>query len=205
LRNINANLDTQITMKYIALTCSGREEMIQYLQNEIPNLVVSFDNFKDAGKFKSTSFYNARKGWKLAGNEASVFLEDDIVLCDNFCSKIEAIIQERPNEVIQFFSMRKKDISIGSRYESGTNFIMHQCYYLPSGMAQKVYEYSFEFEDACNYGEHIGPNDMVTQYYLKKNKIKYWLHVPSLVDHRQCKSMIDPRRSSKRQSLTFKK
>lgn len=192
-------------MKYIALTCEGREQMAEYLKAEIPNLEISYDDFTDAGKFVSTSFFNARKGWSIAGDEPAVFLEDDIILCDNFCSKIEAIIQERPNEVIQFFSMRKKDLTIGSRYENGSNFIMHQCYYLPRGMARKVYEYSFEFEDGCKHGEHIGPNDMVTQYYFKKNKIKYWLHVPSLVDHRQSRSIIDPRRSSKRQSLTFRK
>lgn len=192
-------------MKYVMLTCKGREEMADYVKSHIPDLIVSFDNFTDGGKFVSTSFLNARQGWRLAGKDPCVFLEDDIILCNNFCERIEEQITKRPNEIIQFFSLRKKDLTEGSRYESGGNFIMHQCYYLPALMAQNVYEYSFEFYNECKEGEHIGPNDMVTQYYFKKNKLKYWLHVPSLVDHRQCKSMIDSRRSSKRQSLTFTK
>ncbi len=132
-----------------------------------------------------------------------MYKEDDILLCDNFLNKINKAINERPNDVIQFFSMRKKDITEGSRYELGSNFLMHQCYYLPKGMSKKIYNYSFEFEDSCEQDEHISPNDLVTRYYFKENKIKYWLHVPSLVDHRIAKSAIDPRRSSKRQSLTF--
>ena len=34
-------------------------------------------------------------------------------------------------------------------------------------------------------------------------KLAYWIHVPSLVQHRVAVSMIDSRRSSKRQSKTF--
>ncbi len=190
-------------MKFIMMTCDGREEYSNYLKERIPNLITSYDTFTDAGKFKNTSYKNAQQAWKLAGDDSCVQLEDDILLCDNFLNKINKAINERPNDVIQFFSMRKKDITEGSRYELGSNFLMHQCYYLPKGMSKKIYNYSFEFEDSCEQDEHISPNDLVTRYYFKENKIKYWLHVPSLVDHRIAKSAIDPRRSSKRQSLTF--
>ena len=132
-------------------------------------------------------------------------MEDDIILCDNFYNKIMKVIAERPHDVIQFYSMRKKDLTVGSRYEYGGNFLCHLCYYLPQGMAKEVYKHSLEFEDSCEYGEHRSPNDLVTRSYFQKHKIKYWLHIPNLVDHKVGKSMIDPRRSSKRQSLTFKK
>jgi hypothetical protein len=191
--------------KFIMMTCDGREEMANYVKERIPNLLVSYDTFTDPGKFKNTSYRNAQQAWKMAGDNACVQLEDDILLCDDFVKKCINAINERPNDVIQFFSMRKKDLIEGSRYENGSNFLMHQCYYLPKGMAKKIYEYSIEFENECEQDEHISPNDLVTRYYFKKNKIKYWLHVPSLVDHRIAKSSIDPRRSSKRQSLTFEK
>ena len=191
-------------IKYIVMTCEGREKYIEYLKPLIPNMIISYDNFIDSGKFKNTSFRNAQNAWKLAGDNPTVQLEDDIILTNDFINKITKAIKERPNDVIQFFSMRKKDLIEGSRYELGSNFLMHQCYYLPKGMAKKIYDYSYDFEDECEQDEHISPNDLVTRYYFKKHKIKYWLHVPSLVDHRIAKSAIDPRRSSKRQSLTFK-
>ena len=191
--------------KFILMTCDGREEFAQYVKDRIPKVLVSYDTFTDPGKFKNTSYRNAQQAWKMAGDDSCVQLEDDILLCDDFVKKCINAINERPNDVIQFFSMRKKDLTEGSRYENGSNFLMHQCYYLPKGMAKKIYEYSIEFEEQCKQDEHISPNDLVTRYYFQKNKIKYWVHVPSLVDHRVAKSSIDPRRSSKRQSLTFKK
>ena len=192
-------------VKFIMMTCDGREDFANYVIDRIPKLLISYDTFTDAGKFKNTSYRNAQQAWKMAGDDACVQLEDDIILCDNFVSKCIYVINQRPNDVIQFFSMRKKDLTEGSRYENGSNFLMHQCYYLPKGMAKEIYKYSIEFENECKQDEHISPNDLVTRYYFQKNKIKYWLHVPSLVDHRIAKSSIDSRRSSKRQSLTFKK
>jgi GR25 family glycosyltransferase involved in LPS biosynthesis len=186
------------------MTCPGRETFANYVIERIPNLIISYDNFTDPGKFKNTSYKNAQKAWKLAGEEACVQLEDDIILCNNFITKIEKAISKRPNDVIQFFSMRKKDLEIGSRYELGSTFLMHQCYYLPPGMSKKIFEFSKVFENECKQDEHISPNDLVTRYYFQRNKIKYWIHIPSLVDHRIAKSSIDSRRSSKRQSKTFK-
>ena len=54
-----------------------------------------------------------------------------------------------------------------------------------------------------NIKEHPNGTDAMVRDFLKDRKEKYWIHCPSLVDHRQGKSVIDPRRSSKRQSFTF--
>ena len=191
-----------MSLKFIVMTCEGREHYLNSIKG-IPNLLVSYDNFTDAGKFTSTAFKNSQQAWDMAGESATVQMEDDIILCDFFYDKITKAIAERPNDVIQFYSSRKKDLTVGSRYEYGGNFLAHLCYYLPKGMAKEIYKYSFEYEDACDYGQHRSPNDLVTQTYFKKNKIKYWLHCPNLVNHRIGKSKIDPRRSSKRQSLSF--
>lgn len=191
-------------IKFIMMTCDGREEFADYVKERIPNLIVSYDTFTDPGKFKNTSYRNAQQAWKLAGENPCVQLEDDIILCDDFVNRCKKVIAERPNDVIQFFSMRKADLEVGSRYELGSNFLMHQCYYLPAGMSKKIYDFSIEFENECEQDEHISPNDLVTRYYFQRNKIKYWVHIPNLVDHRIAKSSIDSRRSSKRQSKTFK-
>lgn len=45
--------------------------------------------------------------------------------------------------------------------------------------------------------------DLMVADWLKGRREKYWIHVPSLVQHRTLPSLIDSRRSTKRQSQTF--
>jgi len=188
-------------MKVIIQTCSGREHFVKYLLKRIPNAIVNFDDFPDGGKFESTAFFNFQRGMKLAGNESLLYLEDDIILTDSFLNKIEKAKFENPNMVIQFFSMRKKDIEIGTRVENGSNYIMMQCTYFPKGVAKGIYEHSLTYWDE---NHTTAPNDPCVASYLQKNKMKYVIYVPNLVDHRREKSVINPRRSSNRISKTFK-
>lgn len=136
----------------------------------------------------------------FAGMEPALHMEDDIILTSNFAQKVEKAIRERPDKVIQFFSMREKDITVGSRYEPGSNFIMGQCFYLPYGYSKAILDY---YRIWPRKQEHPTGLDLLVADWLKLTKQKYWIHVPSLVEHRVGKSAIDPRRSSKRQSKTF--
>lgn len=187
---------------YIMMTCSGRESLALKMRSELPEVIVNFDNFHDPGKFLSTAFYNYRRGWYLAGEHPCVQMDDDVVLTSNFKAKIESAIAQYPDKIIQFFSMRKKDLEIGTREEPLSNFMMQQCYYLPPGVAKKIYEFSFEFESYTT--EKYCPSDHVISDWGKRNKESYIIHCPNLVDHMQMVSAIDRRRSSKRQSKTFK-
>lgn len=196
------DLEYNLTRRFIVQTCKGREHYAQYLQEYIPELIVNYDDFTDSGAFKSTAWQNYLRGLLLAGIDPTVQMDDDIILCDNFYSKINNIIDQRPNDVIQFFSMRKDDLSIGSRYIAGSRFMMNQCIYLPKNMARSIYLHALEYEK--NPHDFFVPIDLVMADFFKKNKIRYWNVVPNLVDHRIGKSAIDARRSSKRQSLTFK-
>lgn len=196
------NLEYNLTRRFIVQTCEGREHYAQYLKEHIPELIVNYDDFTDSGAFKSTAWQNYLRGLLLAGTDPTVQMDDDIILCDDFYSKINNIIDQQPNDVIQFFSMRKDDLSIGSRYIAGSRFMMNQCVYLPKNMAQSIYLHAFEYEK--NPHDFFVPIDLVMADFFKKNKIRYWNVVPNLVDHRIGKSAIDARRSSRRQSLTFK-
>ena len=70
---------------------------------QIPDLIV----VEDIGKGAMDTFMRSMQ----ATNEARVHLEDDVILTSNFKEKIELEIEKRPNEVIQFFSMRKADLT----------------------------------------------------------------------------------------------
>lgn len=171
-----------------------RSEYVDYLRERLPEAKFVFDEKKDA---METFLRSLRE----AGDKPCINMEEDIILTANFLEKVEKVINERPDEVIQFFSMRKDDLTIGSRYDYGRNFMMNQCFYLPAGYSKLIHDY---YDKWGRKEEHPTGYDILIADFLKERKEKYWIHVPSLVQHRQCRSLINPRRSAFRQSLTFR-
>jgi hypothetical protein len=188
-------------MKYIVMTCKGREHLAKRITDQLPEVIVNYDDFTDSGKFTSTAWFNYQRGWKLAGDEPCVQMDDDIILTSDFKNKIEKVIAQHPDEIIQFFSMRKKDVEVGTRIEPLSNFMMQQCYYLPKGVAHQIWEFSHKFYEYTE--EKSCPSDHVISDWGRENKIKYMIYCPNLVDHLDERSAIDKRRSTKRQSKTF--
>lgn len=182
-------------MKLIIRTCQGREGFAQYLKERLAYRVPTWivDQKRDA----MDTFI---RSLEAAGTGRVVHMEDDILLCKDFEVKINAAILEHPSSVIQFFSMRGADLTQGSRWEPGRTFLMNQCFYLPEGYSADLLEFAHGW---TRYQEHPTGYDILMQDWLKSRKERYWLHVPSLVQHRDCKSEISPRRSSRRQSTTF--
>lgn len=181
-------------MKFIVRTTGQRD--ISNLINSIPDLIVCIDDRPNNNAM--TCF---EKALMLAGEDCCVHLEDDIILCDDFYNRITEIINNHKDDVIQFFSMRKDDLTIGTRYVNGRKFLMGQCFYLPKGMSKNILDYYHAGWKRIN--EHPTGLDTMVGDYLGDNKYNYLNIVPNLVDHCIGKSLIDPRRSSKRQSLTF--
>jgi hypothetical protein len=168
-----------------------RGEFIDYLKKFLPDAEWCFDEKHDA-------MHTFIKGMRMAGDDPCIHMEEDIILTKNFKQKIAKAITQKPFNLIQFFSMRKDDIRIGSRWDS--KFMMNQCHYNPPTYSRLIADYWEKWD-----GRIVDPMgyDLMMQHFLRDRKEKYWIHVPSLVEHRVAKSKIDPRRSSKRQSLTF--
>lgn len=181
-------------MRYILRTCKGRESQADYVKRCLPSVEVCFDNVGSA-------MNNFVKSLEMAGDDPVINLEDDIILTKDFEIKANAVINKRPKEVIQFFSMRKSDLTIGSRHDRGANYLMAQCTYFPEKLCKGILAYARKYE---NYDHKSQPLDSMVADYLKDTKQKYWIHCPSLVDHRVGVSMIDSRRAkTNRQSFTF--
>lgn len=178
-------------MRIIIRAVRDRAPYIDYLTQRLPAAEWCFDQKRNA----MDTFLRALD---MAGQDAVVHMEDDTLLNDWFLPRLRAAIAQHPDKVIQFFSMRKADLSIGSRWDG--NFMMGQCFYLPAGYSAAIRAY---YPVWPNREKHPTGLDTMVGDWLKSRREKYWLHVPSLVDHRDCKSLIDPRRSTKRQSLTF--
>lgn len=180
-------------MKYILRTCSGREHYAEYISENLSEVIV----LKDTKRDPMNNFFLALEA---AGDDAAVHLEDDAILTEGFQSKVEAVISEMPDTVIQFFSMRKADLEVGSRYENGSSFLAAVCFYLPPKMSKGLRAYFPTWE---RLKEHPTGLDLTIADYLKKTKQRYYIHCPNLADHRVGKSAIDSKRSSKRVSKTF--
>jgi hypothetical protein len=173
---------------------SERMDCIGYLRQYLPNAEYLIDVPGNA----MNGFLEAL--WS-AGNDAVVHMEEDVWLTENFKEKAENVIQTHSDEVIQFFSMRQADIDKGSRYEHGRTFMMNQCFYFPKGYSKEVLEY---YPNWPQKEVHPTGYDILIADFLKERKEKYFLSVPSLVDHRKGKSLINPKRSNARQAKVFK-
>jgi hypothetical protein len=184
--------------RFICSAIKRRAPVVAYLQRHIPSLEVCWD---DSGR----CIGGYRQALELAGTDPFVFLEDDILITKDFIPKIERVIAERPGQVIQFHSRAKKDQTIGSRYRTGREFYNHQCVYFPQDFGRYILHYS----DHPQYQDFDNPHcysDVLTQDFLHEFGLKYWVSIPSLVDHLPDISAVNPKRSKsgvKRQARVF--
>ena len=134
----------------------------------------------------------------VIGPDPALRMQDDIILTMDFLAKATQEIHEHPTSVIQFFSMRADDVTVGSRWDR--SYMMNQCCYLPHGYAVLLAEFAPKWR--AKHPEHPNADDTMLNDWLRSRKEQYWLSVPSLVQHRVAKSRLGAR-SSKRQSPTF--
>jgi hypothetical protein len=186
-------------VRIIVRGVSSRQPYINYVARRIPSAEWCIDQnrTRDGTNYEHSALRNYCEALRRAGDDAVVHMEEDVLLCGNFEQRLNEEIGKRPDNVIQFFSMRKDDKSVGSRWDK--NFIMALCYYLPAGYSKKL----LDFHDRWVLGGHEYANDIMVRDWLDSRREPYWICVPNLVQHRIGKSEINSRRSSKRLSLTF--
>ena len=173
---------------FVVMTTSFGKRDISHLIEAIPNLIICTDYRGDA----MGNFINSL----MASDKPCVHLEDDIDICDDFVDKIKQAISCHPNRVINFFSLRKKGYELKRPYEeTGSKYLMNQCFYLPCGYGQQIAEFYKGWE---RKKEHPTGLDLLIADFLKSRKERYIQWFPHLVNHKQCRSLINPRRSSKR-------
>lgn len=137
-----------------------------------------------------------------AGDDPVICLEDDVRVADDWRERIETVIAEHEHDVIQTFSLRGADARLGSRYMAGSTYLMNQCHYLPRGAAADLREFAQQW-----YAEHRDTHptgmDTCVSRWLVARRQRYWLEVPSLVQHEPWDSQIKASRARTRQSPTF--
>lgn len=180
-------------MRIIIRAVRSRTGFVGYLQRHLPQAEILYDSTGNA----MDTFLEALV---MAGEGPCVHMEEDIYITRDFMGKLEGVLSEHSQDVVQFFSMRGDDIKKGSRYDYGRTFMMNQCFYLPSGYSRMVHDY---YPDWPQRMVHKTGYDILIADFLKGRKEKYFIQVPSLVQHRVGKSVINPKRPTVRQSKTF--
>jgi len=168
-----------------------RQAFVDYLKGALPEAVFCIDQTRNA----MDTFLAALD---MAGDGAAVHMEEDVVLGSDFRARIAAAIAERPTSVIQFYSSRKDDLVVGSRWDR--RFCATLCTYFPPGYSKAIRAYHPVWP---RRHEHPTGFDYMVDDWLKARREPHWIVVPNLVDHQVSKSVIDPRRSSKRISKSF--
>ena len=186
-----------MTFRVIVKAMPERQECIDYLTKNLPLSEFCFDQ-------KKCAFDTFLRSLQMAGDDAVIHCEEDIIITTDFVAKAQKVINMLPNNVIQFFSMRKNDTSEGSRWCHGSDFLMNQCFYFPKFYSSRLHKFYSLWQKTSLAKKNPTGTDMFVRWFLTKTKQKYWIHCPNLVDHREGISMIDPRRArTNRQSFTF--
>jgi hypothetical protein len=158
------------------------------------------------GKIVWDSTHNAWETWravlKAVGDGPAIIVEDDVVLGDAWRFHVEKEIHRHPRDVIQFFSLRDRDVNVESHWEPANTFMMNQCYYLPEGAARSLLNHSQSWPQ--EHPEHPTGYDLAMRAWMRDTKRKrYWMRTPSLVQHEPWRSEINSRRPRNRQSPSF--
>ena len=107
----------------------------------------------------------------------SVLLEDDCVLCKNFKEEIEKVINEHPNDIINFFSFPNRYIT--SHYS--TNFNYNQCTYFPKGI---IKTFISDMQERYNSRKNIFVSyGSLLNIILTYKGIAHYIYRPALVQH----------------------
>ena len=136
---------------------------------------------------------------RVAAGAAAIHMEDDVIPTSDFREKAEACIAERPDMIIQFFSWMHDDVTIGSREGSAREFRCTQCFYIPERLSRPLLVF---MEANRELIETVGW-DYAMGRFFSQDKERYWIHCPSLVEHRPFVSAVRPGRSTKRRSTSF--
>lgn len=178
-----------------------RSTDVEYLVKHIPNAEICWETYEC--ETNDDNIWNTfLKALDMAGDDPCVQMEEDVILTEGFVDKLEKAVSERPDQIINFFSMRDLDLTKGSRVDR--QFMMAQCWYAPRFCCSYLKEfYPFWKHKRVQYPNAV---DLMVHDFIHALKARYWIYCPSLVDHRSRLSFIDETRTERwgvRQSLTF--
>ena len=118
------------------------------------------------------------KQMRIISKTNSLFMEDDIILCENFEEKVQEVVKRYPNQVINFFYQPLAYLFTGK--VKGEKFLYNQCVYYPKGIAKKIAD---EMERLVEEGIKWTQYDEIQAVAMKNLGIDFINYRPCLVQH----------------------
>jgi len=169
-------------MQYLIRAVPEREHLHPHLAERLPDATWLID------RDRSGMVESLLSAFKAQGVEDAVHLEDDVILTRGFEAKVMVARMEAPGSIVQMFSQRKADLERGSRWDRGAGFVNTQAFLVPGWIAPRLVE-SLPLWDAPERKKHrVG--DLSIAAFLASTYQRYWIHVPSLVQHRDTPSTL---------------
>lgn len=113
----------------------------------------------------------------------SILLEDDVILCNDFKERIEQVISDYPNDIINFFTL---PMTYFTTHITDDFFKFNQCTYYPKGISKVIAEkMKNHLYENIPYGY-----DTIEGWSFKEMNLSYLVYRPCLVQHIDYKSLI---------------
>lgn len=136
---------------------------------------------------------------KIISDYNSVLLEDDLILCKDFKNRIEKVIEENPDKIINFFTLPNKYI----KTQLSNIFSYNQCTYYPKGLGimiakeiENILENDVKYKNCNQY-------DILENRALINLKLKHLIYRPCLVQHLDNGSLMNNNCSYSRMTPYF--
>lgn len=171
-----------IKVKFIVMISEDEKRInnAKTMQEQIPDLVMYYGDNGDVFK-KFINCFRLEEEY-----DGLVLLEDDIILCRDFYNRIMVEINRRPHDIISFFEKPLTKKALASGYMAPSEFLYNQCNYYPKDVCRLIpcEETIASFKKwYCSFAKWVYPSDNYINYVLVKNKRRYYMKVPFLVQH----------------------
>ena len=126
------------------------------------------------------------KQLEIISEEDSVLLEDDLILCKNFKERIESVIKQFPDKIINFFTFPARYFKTGE----SQNFLFNQCTYYPKNISKQI---ALVMKKIKKQKDEIGENlqyDVLENLALEELGMMHIQYRPCIIQHLDGKSLI---------------
>jgi len=165
-----------MNIKYVVRTIPGRKLDISYNQ-------INYELFIDTKHSAWDSFVEALEKYS---DFNLVLLEDDCILCRDFKNRIESVINQYPNNIINFYTRPQMYFTT----QFSDHFTYNQCTYFPKELIKKITNLMRITRNKYNKNTPYESYEASLNGVLKTLQIAHIQYRPSLVQHNDCKSTL---------------
>lgn len=190
----------KMKIDYVIMSHPSREQyaeelFLQLLDQNINYLAIETDR-ENLGVWENAKHAWLRPAVKPGANYRIV-IQDDAILCDNFIQKAETFIEQHAGHVISFYYGDNPQAHKEIKPDYFDTMLNHAvCLAIPTAEIEDMIQY-------CDFQPECTGDDMKIRRWLITNGRTCRYSNPSLVQHRDIPSIVDPTKPV-RQSKIYK-